>query len=185
MRSLLVTACCVTAFGCAHVVTNEERIDLALTSQSETNDADALRCRDTSPELQLARDEKTAKPERLTRYASVVAQTKATQDRFDEEFRKDPDLLYGPKATEWQHRKQLCVDLSAALEHERALLAMDGSSPAHAAEPVAVAGAVAPAADSGDSDSSKSAAKQSKAKKAKLAKAKKHGKNAQLARADE
>jgi hypothetical protein len=184
MRSLLITACCVGAFGCAHVVTNEERIDLALTSQSQTNDADALRCRDTSPEIQLARDEKTAKPERLTRYTSVVAQMKATEERFDEEARKDPDLLYGPKAGEWQHKKQVCVDLSAALEHERALLAVDGQSPAVAAE-AANAGAVAPAADAGDSDSSKSAAKVSKAKKAKLAKAKKHGKNAQLARADE
>jgi hypothetical protein len=184
MRSLLLSACCFGAFSCAHAVTNEERIDLALTSQSETNDVDALRCRDTSPEIQLARDEKTAKPERLTRYAQVVAQLKATQERFDEEFRKDPDLLYGPKATEWQHRKQVCVDVSAVLEHERALLAMDGQAPAVAAEPTAAV-AVAPVADTADSDSSKAQAKLSKAKKAKLAKAKKHGKNAQLARADE
>lgn len=145
MRLVLASLVGLSAVGCAHTVTNEERLDGMTDVTVDSNEeATELRCRDTSPEVQLARDRSQKKSERLARYSWAVADAKATQARFDEAFRKDPDLVYGPKADEWKRRQAFCVELASSLEKERTRVEIDAAGePAKAAPAPAAATAVA------------------------------------------
>jgi hypothetical protein len=176
MRLVLAPALMVVMAGCAHGLSNEARLDAETSNEShESVDVDALRCRDSSPEVQLARDGSGSKTDRIARYDTIIGQAKATAEQFDEEFRKDPDLVYGPQAAEWQHRRQLCTDLISAFERERKSLQGDVAPPV--AEPAKVA---MPAFE----DEKPAKVSKSKAKKEKSASAKKKGRKERLARAD-
>jgi len=176
MRLVLAAVLVVMGVGCAHGLSNEARLDAETTAPAGSSHIDALRCRDGSPEVQLARDAKAPKGDRLARYDSVLKQVKETQEQFDEEFRRDPDLVYGAQADGWKHRQQLCTDLMAAFERERKALQGDVAPAAFEPEPVKVA---AP----GVEDEKPGKVSKVKAKKDKLAKAKKRSKE-RLARAD-
>jgi hypothetical protein len=179
MRLVLAPALMVVMAGCAHGLSNEARLDAATTTETqETVDVDALRCRDSAPEVQLARDASAPKVDRIARYDTIIGQVKATAEQFDEEFRKDPDLVYGPQAAEWQHRRQLCTDLISTFERERKSLQADlVPSSAPAPEPAKVAAPVI-------EDEKPVKASKAKSKKDKVASSKKKGKKERLARAD-
>ncbi len=107
-------------FACAHTVTNEERLDgLTDVKVDSTSEAEKMRCRDGTPEVQLARDRSQRKAERLSRYAGAIANVKETQARFDELFKMEPDLIYGPQAGEWKRKVQACSDLVVVLTKEQ------------------------------------------------------------------
>lgn len=168
------------AAACAHTVTNEERLDgMTDVTIDSTGEAKELRCRETSPEVQLARDLKQRKSERLSRFASAIAEAKSTSSRIDEVFKREPDLLYGPKGDELKHRQVACGELALALEKERARVENETEAVAAKVEEKPAPVVAAPkqtetaeaAADEGfgdDADQLRSAYK----KKAKLAKAK-------------
>jgi hypothetical protein len=204
MRLVLLATASLWLLACAHGVTNEQRVDGATEAVVDsTADSAELRCRDTSPEVSIARDRAQKKSERLARYAWAVADAKATVARFDEAFRKDPDLVYGPEAGEWKRRQSFCNELVATLAKEQSRVeletepvlavekpAVEKEKKAAPAKKAAVASApaseekeTASAADEAfgdDADSLRTAYK----KKAKVAKAKKHkkGKHVSLAR---
>jgi hypothetical protein len=172
MRLALVSALGLVMVGCAHAVSNEARLEaVSSTARTEAPNLDALNCRDGSPEAQGARDALASKAERVAGYDAAMARVKATQRQFDEVFRKDPDLVYGPQASQWQHRRQLCTDLLNAYQAEREAL----DAPAVAAAPAKVATPVY---------EDEKPAKVAKAKKAKVAKVPKRGSKERLARAD-
>ena len=107
--------------ACAHTVTNEERLEgmTDVTVDTVEEGSNALRCRETSPEIQIARDATQPKAERMARYEWAIADAKATHGRFDEAFRREPDLVYGPEAAEWKRRQAACLALAAELRKER------------------------------------------------------------------
>jgi hypothetical protein len=114
------------AGACAHTVSNEERLEgLTDVTVDSVSDAADLRCRDTAPEVQLARDGRQRKVDRLSRYSSAISDAKATAHRFEEAFRKEPDLVYGPKASEWKRRQSGCIELAAILEKEKLHVEVD------------------------------------------------------------
>jgi hypothetical protein len=127
MRLVLGTAvAALMASACAHTVTNEERLDgMTDVTVDSVADASEMRCRDTAPEVQIARDGKQRKGERLSRYAWAIAEAKTTAQRFDEAFKKEPDLVYGPKANEMKRRQAGCLELAATLEKERMHVDLD------------------------------------------------------------
>lgn len=135
---------CLSVLGaaCAHGPTNEQRLDLVGSAET-IDEASDIRCRDTSPEVQIARDHSHAKTERLQRYSWAIAEAKATEKRFDEAFKKDPDLQYGAEAGEWKKRQRGCVDLALTLERERSAVERE----ADAAPAAATAPASAPAVE--------------------------------------
>lgn len=203
MRLVLLPAfASLWLLACAHgaAVTNEQRVEGVTEAVVDSHeDAAELRCRDTSPEVSIARDRAQKKAERMARYAWAIADAKATAARFDEAFRKDPDLVYGPQAGEWKRRQAGCVELVAALGKEQSRLELEADAvvveapkkaapaptkKAPAVEEKAVA-ANASAADEafGDDADQLRSAYTKKAKVAK-AKAKKHkkGKHLSLAR---
>jgi len=192
MRLVLVAGVAALGLGaCAHTVTNEERLDgLTDVKVDSTEAAAEMRCRDASPDVQLARDRSQRKAERLSRYADAIADAKDTQARFDEVFKKEPDLVYGPDAAEWKRKQQGCTDLITALTKEQAAVEREpdnapppppppaaaekpAAPPAKRAEPAeekkpAVAESAADEAFDDDADELRSSYK----KKAKVAKAK-------------
>ena len=120
----LVLAVCVSA--CAHTVTNEQRLDgMTDVVVDSTEEAKELRCRDTSPEVQLSRDASQRKAERLARYGSAISAAKATSARFDDAFKKDPDLLYGDAAGDMKRRQSFCIELVATLQKEQTRLDLE------------------------------------------------------------
>lgn len=144
MRLVLASFLGLWVVGCAHTVTNEQRLDGVTEAvvESASEEAAELRCRDSSPEVQLARDKSQKKAERLARYQWAIADAKSTAARFDEAFRKDPDLVYGPAAGEWKRRQSYCTELVVALERERSRVDIEV---VEATPPPAVAEKPAPA----------------------------------------
>jgi hypothetical protein len=123
--------------GCAHTVTNEQRLEgMTDVTVNSTEGAAELRCRDSSPEIQIARDVTQKKSERVARYRSAVADAKGNSERFEDAFRKDPDLLYGPKGDDWKHRQAFCLELSSTLQKEQTRV--EGESEREAPAAVAV-----------------------------------------------
>ncbi|MBL8957273.1 MAG: hypothetical protein JNK82_41250 [Myxococcaceae bacterium] len=185
----LVLSAGVAAFGlfaCAHTVTNEERLEgMTDVTVSSVEEATEMRCRETSPEIQLARDRSHQKAQRLASYKDALADATQTQARFDDVFKKEPDLVYGPQAAEWKRKVTACSDLIATLtkeqkDVEREVEAAPVVAPAAAPAPAAPAAVADSAADEAfseddDADSLRSTYKKSKSKaaKAKIAKAKK------------
>jgi len=171
--------------ACAHGVTNEQRLDGVTAARPEegAGEASELRCRDTSPEVSIARDRTQKKSERTARYTWAIAEAKGTSARFDEAFKKDPDLVYGPNADAWKRKQAACVELALALEKEKASIERELEEAAPAAAPVAAAKAspsskasAADAAFEDDTDQIRTAYK----KKAKVAKAKTKAKKKHL-----
>jgi hypothetical protein len=164
-------------------ITNEQRLEAATESSGEGVDVNTLICRYTSPEVQLARDASQSRADRIARYNTTIQHAQTTENQFDEEFRRDPDLLYGPNAAEYQKRRQACVELAVTLERERAGLEAEegagkGASAAQS-QPAFVDEGIKPA-----KASKATAMKAPKAKKTRVAKAKKRGRGGALARAD-
>lgn len=150
MRLVLVAG--VAALGleaCAHTVTNEERLDgMTDVTVNSTEEAAEMRCREASPEVQLARDRTQRKSERLARYSAAIADAKSTQAHFDDAFKKEPDLVYGPQSAEWKRKMQGCTDLIAALTKEQGQVEreVDSTPPPPAAPAPAPAPAPTPVA---------------------------------------
>jgi len=191
MRLVLASAVSMMGLACAHLpralthepaVSNEARLDEATADSKEavSVDVEALRCRDTSPEVRLARDASGKTADRIARYDVVIKQAKDTQAQFDEEFRKNPDLIYGASADEYQRKRQTCTELISTFERERLVLQADAQS---GGVPDLVNAKPSPAPVAAVEEDVKPA-KHSKAKKDKVAKAKTRGKKMRLARAD-
>ncbi len=182
MRLVLAAAVAgLMASACAHTVTNEQRLDGMTDVVVDSNeDLGELRCRETAPEVQLARDRSQKKSERLARYQDAISDARESAARFDEAFRKDPDLVYGPNAQEWKRRQLGCTELAATLERERnrvdleveAAPAVVEKKPAPAPAPVVAEPAKSAADEAFDEDADQLRAKYTK-KKTKVAKAKK------------
>jgi hypothetical protein len=117
-------------------VSNEARLD----ANPRDDEKNELRCRDATPEVVIARDASHSRSERLQRYHAAIAEARSMEKRFDETFRRDPDLIYGAEAGEWQRRQHGCVELADRLERERVAverLADDSVAPSAAAKKVA------------------------------------------------
>jgi hypothetical protein len=194
MRLVLAMAVSLMGAGCAHLpralthepaVSNEARLDEATAESKEavSVDVDALRCRDTSPEVRLARDASGKTADRVARYDAVIKQAKDTQAQFDEEFRKNPDLIYGATAEEYQRKRQVCTELISAFERERLVLQADAQS---GGVPDIVPAKSSPASVATVEDDVKPSkhSKAKKEKKDKVAKVKSRSKKMRIARAD-
>lgn len=173
MRLVLASVVALMGVGCAHTVTNEERLDGLTDTVVEEVDVGKLRCRDTSPEIQLARDASRKQAERVSRYQSAVAEAKSMQARFDEAFRKDPDLVYGAKGEEWKRRQAFCGELVVTLEREKARVEVEEAAPV--AAPVPVVASAPDEAFEDDADQARTTYKK-RSSKAKVAKASKKSK---------
>jgi hypothetical protein len=163
-------------------ISNEQRLEAATESSGEGVDVNTLICRYTSPEVQLARDASQARSDRIARYTTTIEHAKTTENQFDEEFRRDPDLIYGPNASEYQKRRQACVDLAVTLERERA--GLEAEEGAGKGASTAQSQHAAPTFVEDARPAKAAVAKVTKAKKTKVAKAKKRGRGGALARAD-
>lgn len=186
MRFVLAAAVAgLMASACAHTVTNEQRIDGMTDVVVDSNEnLSELRCRETAPEVQLARDRSQRKSERLSRYHDAILDAKEAAARFEEAFRKDPDLVYGPNAQEWKRRQLGCTELVATLEREKTRVDLEveatpvvpekkaAAAPAPAPAPAAAEPAKSAADEAFEEDADQIRAKYTK-KKTKVAKAKK------------
>jgi hypothetical protein len=110
----LVLPLALSFIGCAHVgVSNESRLEPSDVGEEE------LRCRDATPEIMSARDESNRRSERLSRFDRAISEARGMEKRFEEAFRRNPDLIYGAEAAEWKRRQHGCVELARRLERER------------------------------------------------------------------
>ena len=112
----------IVAVGCAHTITNEERLDQATESVSTASDQrelKSLECPVVNDDAKKAHDDSVEASKRKQFYESAVSGLQDKVKRYDESFAANPDLLYAANGPELQRSRERCANQLAALSREK------------------------------------------------------------------
>ena len=166
------------AAGCAHTISNEERLDQATESTAVSGplkELGKLDCAITSDDVKQAHDETLPALTRQQHFEFALTDLQGRVKRFDEVFAQNPDLLYAGNGPELQRSRDRCAAALTRLEAEKPTFAAmtSGEAPAVAKPAATVDISTSTFADDPTPAGKSKAAKKAWAKKKRLANAKK------------
>jgi hypothetical protein len=125
MRRLLQAALFAVLFaGCAHNVSDEERLDRdtqTASAEDQTMDRAELakvNCADTKSDLDKAHNENRPETERLQTYMGLYQSLKKRTSMFEEAMTRNPDLAFQEGSEPLVAAKELCIQQTADVKVE-------------------------------------------------------------------